>query len=361
MVKRARICITLLLLLLFCLGGCGKSDELRIVQDINLWQIADTPIQNIAKDAWYIGKTDNGVYYCEDLQRIYFQDWDGEVELLHEEVQTMSYASCAMSGENAMICIADTEGLRILLLSEGEQAEILLEQNAVQRPYIYSCEEKVFFILNNWNENMEFCNSLVVWDKDTDTTEVLYDTIEKATVGEDLRCVGGDTEILYFCTRKYDALHTEYWLHQYSFEEERVIAEYPIERAMTSITGDGKFVFASETEDIEYLEEAGWIGELSEGTILNKQVMPYISSSNLIYNTCQSEDGVMLRGPFSGYFWDYKASTIYAVDFLNYMDLENAPAGEILGASVSEKDFSWLINKEDGIYLRTLKLEKESR
>ncbi len=360
MVRRYSICV--FIICLFCICGCTDGTQAKTIsieQSNTYWEVKDIKLNDFPKDVNVIGATEDGVYYeqyfCEDINSgkenlsYHFLSCSGEDNLLYQEENQHSYRSFYINDTDLILSISMENGLKVLNLSPDGNVEELFRQNAVQLPFIQTSRSQILTIRNNYTENGEYENALILSDTITgeDTCVYLAAFQSEQGNGEDIVCTAlSDTEV-FFVVDVMQERKSKYWLYIYNIAQNKIAEKVALEQGAVFAVCAKDTVLLSETDEYDYLTEAGSIGKIVEGSYQEMAKIPLVTSSNTIYDSVFTEEGFFLKSNKAGYFWNVENNTVYVYDFTQ---MEN-----IMGRiQATEQGFICLIQQDGEVFLRTI-------
>ncbi len=356
------------ILIMMCLTGCGNQNTL-IVQEKESWDYIDVEISGIPENADIYAIASNGVYYKiqnntdysnwepRSENEFHFMDFSGNDRMLIQ-ISDMNAYSIKNAGDHMILCNMTEDGIEVIMFSPDGENKTLFSQNAVQFPFIQSYKNYVVSIRNNFVENSHmYENALILQDIEKNEEKVIYSAIwdnEKAR-GEDLGCVSINNKTVCFTlNRHYEGMEKEYILFLYDIEKEEIIEEIPLPTCVyyAAYEGDKAGLFLSETDDYEYIEEAGSIGYIKNDVYTETAKIPLISASNRIRRGIYNDAGYYFTTAESAYFWNTKENKIYVYD---YAWDENKI--EKFQTFPTENGINYVIKNGDSTFVRTVSVK----
>lgn len=314
-----------------CLTGCGNKNAL-IVQEKEAWDYTDVKISGMPEDAYVCAVASHGIYYevtnstdysgeePTSENEFHFLDYSGNNWMLLKQGGMNTY-SIENIGDNMLLCNTTVDGIEIIEFSPDGNVKTLFSQNAPQFPFIQSCGHYIVSIRNNFVEDSDmYENALIIQDTERNEEKVIYRTIwdnEKAR-GEKLGCVSiNDETVCFTLNRYYEGNEKEYILFLYNIKKEEIVEEIPLSMRVyyAAYGGDRAGLLLSETDDYNYIEEAGSMGYIKDGAYMETTKVPLISASNMIRKGSYTGTGYYFTAPKSAYYWDTKANKIFVYDY----------------------------------------------
>lgn len=355
-----------ILLSVLCLAGCGIEDE-PVVQEKDAWTSVDVEIFGVPEDAHICTITSKGIYY--ELQigidyskqepttenEFHFLDYSGNDQMLLKK-SNMNTCSEVKAGDNMILCNVTENGMEVIRLSPEGDVETLFDQNAPQFPSIQTCGQYMVSIRNNFvGDSGMYENVLILQNTEKNEEKVIYSALwdnEKA-VGEDLGCVSLNNETVCFTLNKrYEDMEREQVLFLYDISKEEIVEEIPLWTRVyyAAYGGEEAGLLLSETDDYSYIEEAGSMGYIEDGTYVETAKVPLISASNMIREGIYVGDGYYFTTYNAAYYWDTTKNKIYVYD---YQWIENSKSIK----SLSEDGISCVIRDGDSTFIRTISVK----
>lgn len=363
------------LIIVFVLVGCGAKESPsmepyvvqtvteKIVQEKEAWDYTDVKISGIPENAMVCTVGTEGIYYVIENSTDYsgveptaeiefhFLDYSGNDRMLLQKKHVNTYN--LMNVDNHMIfCNVTEEGMEIIELSPEGNVETLFTQNAPQFPFMQSFQQYMVSIRNNFVDNNMYENALVLRDMEKKEEKVIYRVLwdNEKGIGEDLGCVSMSNDTICFTVNKCNENNeNEYILFLYDIESEEIMKEVSLPtRAYYAAYGkeNGK-LFLSQTNDSTYMEEAGAVGDIKNGTFVENAKIPFISASNMIREGRYIGNGYYFTTYDAAYYWDTKTGTIFVYD---YQWRENSISRMLL----TEDGLKYLVSGGDDTFVRTL-------
>lgn len=320
-----------IIFIILCLAGCGNKNTL-IVQEKEAWDYVDVKISGIPENAYVCAVASNGIYYEVENSTDYsgaeptseyefhFLDYSGNDRMLLQKSNMNTY-NIINIGDNMLLCDVTVDGMEIIKFSSDGNIETLFTQNAPQFPFIQSYENYVVSIRNNFAEDfVMYENTLILQDTEKNEEKVIYRALwnnEKAR-GEDIGCVSINDETVCFTLNKfYEGKEKEYILCLYDIDKEKIVEEIvlPTRVYYAAYGGDKGGLLLSETDDYEFIEEAGSIGYIKDDVFVETAKIPLISASNMINDGSYTGSGYYFTTYKTAYYWDTKANKIYVYDY----------------------------------------------
>jgi hypothetical protein len=208
-------------------------------------------------------------------------------------------------------------------------------------------------IRNNFAEDSNmYENILILQNTENNEEKIIYSALwdNERAIGEDIGCVSINNETVCFTLNKcYEDVESEHVLLLYDISKEEIVEEIPLQTGAyyAAYGGDKAGLLLSETDDFTYIEEAGSMGYIEDGTYVETAKIPMISASNMIRNGIYVGDGYYFTTYKAAYYWDTKKNKIYVYD---YQWIENRKSK----ISLSEDGLNYVISDGDRTFIRTV-------
>lgn len=334
------------------------------MQNEDAWDYTDVEISGIPSEAFVCAIASNGIYYRVEKSidysgmepavenEFHFLDYLGNDQVILQKENMNTYSIMGI-GDDMILCNVAENGMEVIKLSPKGELDVLFNQNAPQFPFVQSCGEYMVSIRNNILDNAGlYENALILQNMVTGEEESIYRAIwdNERAVGEDLGCVSINDEMICFTlNRHYEDKESEYTLLLYNISAGEIVNEIPLRTRVyyAAYGGVDANVLLSETDDSEYIEEAGALGQIRHDAYVERAKVPFISASNMIRNGYYTGDGYYFTTYDAAYYWDVNANTVFVY---NYEWIDN----NISKMMVSRDGIAYVAVEGERTYVRTI-------